>query len=518
MKSMSRNNLANMIVFLAIILGAFIRFSPTILSGFAINDGGMFAAMIDDLKTSGYALPAFTSYNGLNIPYAYPPLGFYFGRIAADLLRLSSVEISRWLPAFFAALSVPAFYLLASRLMKTRLHAAIATLIFALMPRAMSWFVMGGGITRSPGQFFMLLTLACAVRLYKDNRLKDILWTGLFGSLAVLSHPEVAIHTAAGCLLFWLMLGHTRRSFLNSIQVAALVLVLTAPWWATVISLHGLAPLLSASQTGQNLWAVFHLVFFSFTQEIYATPIAILAIIGFGLGIIRRDYLLPIWLVVPFVVEGRSATAAAAVPLAMLAASAFLDIVLSGLRSAKGKDISGEQVTPVEIGVLIYLFTYLSFSAYLFSSQISVSSLNAPDLEAMQWVSQNTPGNSTFLVLTGSRALQCDAVSEWFPTLAQRKSIYTVQGTEWTLGKGFGGFVQKAGAIQACLSADATCVMDLTKTDKYNYIYLSKNLRTDNCEPLQYPQSFSLFVEALRATPGLNVVYETTSAIVYQSR
>src|SRR5512138_2204762 len=101
MKSIRRNELAKLIIVLAILLGAFVRFSPTSLAGFAINDGGMFAVMVDDLKASRYGLPVFTSYNGLNIPYAYPPLGFYFGRIAADLFGLSAPEVLRWLPAFF---------------------------------------------------------------------------------------------------------------------------------------------------------------------------------------------------------------------------------------------------------------------------------------------------------------------------------------------------------------------------------------------------------------------------------
>ena len=518
MKSIRRNELATLIIFLAIILGAFIRFSATSLAGFAINDGGMFAVMVDDLKTSDYALPVFTSYNGLNIPYAYPPLGFYFGRIASDLSGLPSTEILRWLPAFFASLSVLAFYLLASLLMKARFHAALATLIFALMPRAMSWFVMGGGLTRSPGQFFMLLTMASVVRLYKENRRSDIFWAGLFGALAVLSHPEAAVYTAVSALFLWLMLGRSRRSFLNSILVAVLVLVLTAPWWATVISRHGLTPILSAAQTGQKLLAIFNLVFFSFTEEIYATPIAILGLIGLGLHIARRDYLLPLWLVFPFFVEGRSAAGPAAIPLAMLAASAFVDIVLAGFRSAKGDNAAPEVVTPIDRGTLLYFFMYLLFSGYLFSWQISSATLYPPDREAMQWVSQNTPTDASFLVLTGSRSVSCDSVPEWFPALAKRKSVFTVQGTEWTLGKGFGDFVQKAGAVQACVSDSLNCVMDLTKSVKYDFIYVSKILRVDNCSPLSYPQTFPFFVETLRNTPAFDVVYETDGVLVFRNR
>ena len=122
----------------------------------------------------------------------------------------------RWVPAFFASLSVPAFYLLASRLLKNKSLASVSTLFFALTPRALSWFVMGGGLTRSPGQFFMLLTLATLIRLYEDNRRSDIFLAGFLGGLAVLSHPEAAVHTAVSAVFLWLMLSRKQTTFTDS--------------------------------------------------------------------------------------------------------------------------------------------------------------------------------------------------------------------------------------------------------------------------------------------------------------
>ena len=84
-KSITRNEWATLILFLSILLGTFVRFNPAILARFAINDGGMFAVMIDDLKANHYLIPAVTSYNHAGIPFAYPPLGFYLGALATDL-------------------------------------------------------------------------------------------------------------------------------------------------------------------------------------------------------------------------------------------------------------------------------------------------------------------------------------------------------------------------------------------------------------------------------------------------
>jgi hypothetical protein len=517
MKKIHRGEWADLILILAICLGAFMRFNPTLLAGFPINDGGMFAVMVDDLKASRYLLPAFTTYNHLNIPYAYPPLGFYLGRIAADLFGLSTVQVLRWLPAFFASLSILAFYLLALRLLKNKYYAAVSTLFFALMPRALSWFIMGGGLTRSPGQFFMLLTLATVVRLYEENRRVDVVLAGLFGGLAVLSHPEAAVHTFVSAIFLWLMLSRKRLALINSIAVGVIVLIVTAPWWVTVISYHGIGPLLNGAQTGQKALAVFHLLFFVFTEEIYATVIAVLGLIGIGKCLVRRDYLLPLWMAIPFFVEGRSAAGPAAIPLAMLAAIGLVDVVFVALqRSAETEAEQSEQVSSIERNVFIYLLLYLLFSTYQFGSGLSNATLYPPDQEAMAWLRENTPEDARFLVLTGTTSVSCDSVLEWFPALTGRQSIYTVQGTEWTEGQNFTSYVLSTYPVQRCLaSSDISCLDTAIDHSQYDYVYVSKLLRVNNCTPLDVQRTFPLFVESVYSAPSLDVIYETEDVVVF---
>lgn len=537
-KSITRAEWSTLLLFLAILLGAFMRFNPTLLAGFPINDGGMFARMVEDLKISGYALPAFTSYNHLNIPYAYPPLGFYLGRLAADLLGLSPVQVVRWLPAFFASLSIPAFYLLALRLLKNkrsspvdRYYAAMSTLFFALMPRALSWFVMGGGLTRSPGQFFMLLTLATLVRLYEENRRRDVLLAGFLGGLAVMSHPEAAVHTFVSAVFLWLMLSRKRTTFISSILVGMIVLIVTAPWWVTVLRYHGMQPLINGALTGKNVLAVFHLLFFVFTEEPYATVIAILGLLGIGLSLARREYLLPLWMVIPFFVEGRSAPGPASIPLAMLAAIGFTDVVLAAIQISAGKirpaaDGSGqaagehsEPISSIERNISLYLMLYLIFSAYQFGFQLSSATLYSPDQEAMNWISQNTPTDARFLVLTGTTSVSCDSVLEWFPALTDRQSVYTVQGTEWTQGENFTPYVRATYDVQECLlSSDAACFDSAINPSEYDYIYLSKILRVNNCRPVDFRITFPYFLEQMRANEGVEPVYETDGVIIYRKR
>ncbi|GAB4488685.1 MAG: hypothetical protein Fur0016_14770 [Anaerolineales bacterium] len=496
---------------LALITGAVARFFPTILAGFPINDGGMFAVMVEDLRASGYALPVFTSYNLDNLPYAYPPLGFYLGRILSDLTGWNAVEVVRWLPAFFSTLAVGAFYLLAVRLLPSRLHAALATLFFALTPRAFSWFVEGGGITRSPAQFFMLLTFASVVELYRHGRRRDVFWSGLWGALAVLSHPEAAVHAAFSCFLLWVMLGRTRKSFLHSVGVAALVALLSAPWWATVLARHGLETILAAASTGQKWLALLHLLFFYFTEEPYATLVAVLGLVGLARQSSRCEWLLPLWLVLPFIVEGRSAHLPAVIPLSMLASIAVLDVVFAALRSSSSTDM----VTPLERGMFFYLFLYLLFSSLVFGVQISSARVYEGDQAAIGWIRENTPPEARFLVLTGSRSVSYDPLPEWFPTLAGRHSVYTVQGLEWVAGESFSETVRNAAKAQECLTVSAECVIESIENVDVGYIYISRFLRTENFEPLDPPRTFAYVEAGLRQEERLRLVYESADALVF---
>ena len=82
-------------------LGFLVRFLhvTALGQGFPLNDGGMFYAMVEDLRAAGYALPAETSYNGGDIPYVYPPFSFYVAAVLVDLGGWSLTTYSGFSPS-----------------------------------------------------------------------------------------------------------------------------------------------------------------------------------------------------------------------------------------------------------------------------------------------------------------------------------------------------------------------------------------------------------------------------------
>ncbi len=79
------------------------------MAGFPLNDGGMFLVMLRELKSNHFLIPAFTSYNYSNIPFAYPPFGFYAGAFL-NVLGIPDIEILRWLPVIVDVLTIPGFF------------------------------------------------------------------------------------------------------------------------------------------------------------------------------------------------------------------------------------------------------------------------------------------------------------------------------------------------------------------------------------------------------------------------
>ncbi|HTE83970.1 MAG TPA: hypothetical protein VK821_04495, partial [Dehalococcoidia bacterium] len=85
-------------VLAAVALGFLVRWRYIAVADFPLNDGGMFYVMTRELQRSHYLLPAFTSYNGAHIPFAYPPLGFYLAGLLSAGLHLSLLTVFRFLP------------------------------------------------------------------------------------------------------------------------------------------------------------------------------------------------------------------------------------------------------------------------------------------------------------------------------------------------------------------------------------------------------------------------------------
>jgi hypothetical protein len=507
-KIMTRGEWVNLILGVGLLYGIVLRVAPGLLAGFPLNDGGMFLSMIRDLSDSNYLLPLTTSYNLLDIPYAYPPLGFYIARILSDALGFNEISLLRWLPVSFNILSILAFFFLAKSILQDRPRAALATAFMAVTPGGYLWHIMGGGLTRSLGGLFLLLSVFLLKQLFETGGWRNLLLTVLACSLAILSHPEIILHTAGSCALLWLFYGRTRHGTLQAGIVIVGALLVSSPWWLNILLRFGLDPFLSTLHTGMygniRLSSIVSLLF----ARLSILPVLLVfRLIGIAWSIWKRQYLfLVVWSVVPIFVEPRSSGAIIFYPLSMLAAVGFADglpEIIDWVRSKKFKPALGDFTQNRILNLaLMSVLLYLFMESFAVNFALVNTSLKPPVISALEWTREHTSSDSQFLVLTGG-GVMTDPVQEWFPTLTDRHSQTTLQGLEWTLGPEF--FVRHNQLLELQNCKTLACVEAWSRETHLNYSHILLNLDT-----LQPDLN-----ESLHENPEYKLEYQNQSIAIY---
>jgi hypothetical protein len=445
---------------LSVILGLLVRIPYFFIYDFALNDGALFVQMSEAVRLNGYILPETVTYNRTEIPFAYPPLSFYFVAFLTDLFKFNVLDVVRYMPLVFNILSICAFVLLASRLIKNKVILLYTSLFFPLIPRSYEWLIMGGGVTRSVGFFFALIAIYQANRILLKYDIRPFVYCSLFLSVTVLSHLEWGITGIVAVSLLILSKQFNRRGFVLIIALGAVVLITTSPWWITVLIRHGLAPFTAASKTSE--WApltfesIGESILIIFDDEL-GMPLSSLAIIGWLLSVARKDWFLPVWLNAIFLTTPRHGPTAAAMPLAILAsvglAQFLIPILVQAAASIKSMFNAVQIVLPlttssntffqrlltnhVVVSCVIAVICILLMTQINYTKHTPLIALTGGERSAMAWLKNNTPSEAEFILLTESISWQDDRVAEWFPVLSDRKSLTTAQGLEWLSGNAF---------------------------------------------------------------------------------
>ncbi len=500
-------------LFTALLFGTVVRFMPVVSNGFPLNDGGMFYTMIRDLQANHYILPQFTSYNFTDIPFAYPPLGFYIAASLSDLLHVPVLQVLLWLPALVNTLSILAFYKLAEQILPSRMTASLAALVYAFSSRAFIWQVMGGGITRAFGMLFLILMLWQAVQLFREYTHKKLVLTILFGACAVLSHPQTALHAVLGGLLLFLFYGRNKRGIISAILVGAGVALLTAPWWGTVFMRYGFAPLLSAGQTSQRtLESYLTLLIFNGLGDYIFIPTLLLALIGAWITIKRREFFLVTWVVLAYLIDPRGGDGIALLGESMLAGLGLLKLSawISRSDSDQPEDVMMKRISQILVfGMAFYFILAASISDF----QLLNTSLKPADIKMIEWVNSNVDDGKTFLLSTGREFSMSDPMQEWFPALTKQHSATTMQGLEWTLAERFFPWYDQLIGFQHC--ADMSCVSQWSESNDVDYDYLIVTIPPKEDES-DFGKSLRSLALSTRSSDSHVLVYESENALVFE--
>lgn len=453
-RSLSNDDMGVLLFFSALLIGGGFRIYIALASNFPINDGGLFYAMIEAVEKSNIALPTYVDYNGLEIPFAYPPLAFQIAAVIHRALQISIMDLLIWMPSITLVAIIPCVYFLSKILLKSTLLAGMAALLYATMPRAITWLIMGGGLTRSLGQLFLILAVSQIYLLFAKGQKGFILSSIVFSIAVCVTHPEATIHTIGAALLMWLFFGKSWSSARNAIYVGIGTLLGSSWWWIPAILRFGIDPFITATQTGLHTPLVPLQLLMAPTEEPFLTTIAICTVIGFFIQVAKRKYFLPAWVLLHFLLEPRSAANVSIIPMAMLASISLVDLIFPKLTELAGKSQMDGRLdilqSRIEKLFLAYVIVSLFFSMSYHSWSLKKKTIT-PDIQnAMEWIKKNTSKDTSFIIITGNAAPFGDYTNEWFPVLTERRSLTTIQGYEWISDTPFNKRYETISAVQTC--------------------------------------------------------------------
>lgn len=510
-RSLTREEIGVLILIPSLLFGAYLRLYIPAISGFPINDGALFLKMIEGVQQNDFALPFYVEYNRLEIPFAYPPLAFYIAGAVSVLFQIPPIQVMTWMPAFVLVLTLPFVFYFARLVTNSTFQAGIAIFFYAFLPRTTLWLIMGGGVTRSLGNLFLVLAASQLFLLITRKQRVYIISSIVFCSLVCLSHPEAALHTAMTGALLWFTLDKKIGGVKNGLIVALGTLALTSPWWTLILSRFGLSPFLSAGKTGfHSLFVIFQFLD-NFAGEKLLTIISVLAILGLFHQISKKQAFLPAWFILPFILEPRNAPNVVVIPMCILASVYLTETVLPGLSANEqlARETSNHRFA-VSTGVILFAYLSVSFliGMFLFDFNLSTKKVSTDARNAFEWISNNTPKEAGFLVITGSTSLFSDHNNEWFPYLADRKSLTTIQGMEWLQSIDFQKKNDLLIDIQNCVNSPETLTCIETNASEnrldYDYIVVQKNGKNIG----------NLLSELLRED-SYKKVYETAESAVF---
>jgi hypothetical protein len=415
------------------ILGAIVRLSPLLVFP-GVNErpfgmGGLYYLFSREILTHNFALPSQIPYYTLQgLPYAYPPLAFYVEALVLRLLPVSSFLVVNVLPALFSILTVGAFFLLARTWWGKDRKALLSTAIYALLPAAFLEHLPGEGLVEGLGTLVFIGGLFWFLRLGRTHGWREKIFLGVFVALNILASPGGAYGLAVSIAILWLLrVGGRRVAFWKLLVAALLGLLLSAPYWLAVALRHGPTIFFRTFLQQHAHLGVLILAKMGFLveQQLPLSPWGILAMIGLAASLACRQFALPLWCVLVYLIP-REFTYLMAVPLALLAAYGLQDVVLPGMARQEERVERSNRGAVLATGVVLFvLFSWglVRASAWAVALPGEKDLVSVDELTAMLWVREHTPPSATFLVIG-------DEI-EWFPVITERTTLNVIWGSEW---------------------------------------------------------------------------------------
>lgn len=399
--------------------------------------GGLWVGFIDAIRDNSYALPSSIDHvTATGSPFAYPPLSFYISLILSDLTGLDSLYFVNVLPGVISVIALLAFYWLSSEFTSNKLLRLLVFSAFSFLLSAYHEQQFPSGLAESLGTLALILYAKCLLHLNRNGGRRNLAITGIAGAVTILASPGSAIGMFLTTGAVWITVpglrADRRQALLIFGAVIGIAMFLSSWFWLTTILRHGpdifFATFSDRAGEGNVLFSFFE----SFARNIFEFDIGGFEILG-GIALIgllelvrRRQFLVPLWLVMLLTVPQES-TWLVSIPGAIAVGFGIWSIVtvLGGTFSQLPPLFVKASVTGAAVGLLMVL-PVIEF----FDSDVNV--LSNAETELIETAKSRSDEGDLFLIVS-SDDLRTDNFLEWFSFLGERTVLNQRWGAEFTL-------------------------------------------------------------------------------------
>ena len=277
-----------------ILIGFILRMTVIGKSAYPINDGGLFYRMIIDLQQNHYQIPQFTTYNQGNIPFAYPPLPFYFVGLINTWLKIDLFTLFRILPLVFNLIAIPFVYLLVRKLVDGNEGVALlSTAFWAMLPPSFEWLIMGGGVTRSIAFTFSLMACYFFLEYITTHKFRFLIGGVLAGGInRIIPSGNILGIMLLHSLDLGILCQKPKRYSAPALFLYWLCRFIISVYLFSRLDPMGFSPFYAGFSSGNFSWIkpLKEMILFRLTDEFYLTTVAVLAIFGIYYLVVKKRY------------------------------------------------------------------------------------------------------------------------------------------------------------------------------------------------------------------------------------
>ena len=386
--------------------------------------------MSKQIAAGNFLLPLYSPHYGPGgIPFAYPPLGLYLFSVFIKLTGKYYIYLI-WMPPIYTLISLIPLYYLSYELFKSPYAGAFTVVIAATSSDLYIAHAWAAGIARAPAFIFALFSIYFFHRHFNSPSKNNIVLTGLFFGLALLSHLAYGLFCFVW-IVCWTLLKPSLRRIIDSTISICLGLLIALIWIIPISSRFGGAIFLNAFNshssgdsasflaTGLSAWG--RLI----VQNTLPIRSNLLMMVLIGIGafflIKKKEFTLLLFylLVILFFPEN----ARFVFLIGSLIAGFGLSTVIEQLLEIfpKEKNLLAQSLS---IGLVLFIIGFLWYNGCRSLNNQSPIIENAT-FELAENIQTILPLDSKYLAL-----IKQDE-AEWLPFLFQRDPIVSQWGSEW---------------------------------------------------------------------------------------